>query len=415
MQQPSSSKENTMPCGYPEQYDEIDLADLFRTLWRGRWFIAGVTIFAMLVSGFVSFFVLKPVYEAKALILISRPQKTPQNVDEKIRDVIAKYEFGATIETFQQQILSQDLLLRVLAKSGVDQDVDSFRTKVKATILKGTNLIEISVRDNEPDRASSLANAVVEEYVAFLSRLSQDEITKTADAIKQQIAGAAENLRLVTTEYEQFLKKGRSSAELKEEMSIRTQVLAQYRGELMKAEVEYQALQASVDEYERELKNHPRVLVTTRSILDEPLMRDLAANGNTGDAVNVGLSVKSEEVNSTFVELTTGLAMRKVRLAETVARRKAISEAIERIESEMEALRIELSRRQVEEDQILYRLNSSKEQLSLLSSRYDEARLGEGLDIGQVAVHIVSPAVAPGRPVAPRKALNVAVAGGCLG
>jgi capsular polysaccharide biosynthesis protein len=398
---------------YPVPYDEIDLLDIFRSLWRGRYLIGCVTIAAMLVSGFVSFFVLRPVYEAKALILITGTTKTPQTAaEERIRDVLSTYELGATLETFQQQVVSQEVLSNALAKSGLDKDLQQFSSRIKATIVKGTNLIEVTARDSDAGKAAELANLVVEEYVAFLDRLSQEEIAKTAGAVERQLQGVAENLKQATEEYEKFLKAGRSSAELREEMTIRTQVLAQYRGELLKAEVQRDALEASIAEYEAELKKHPRVLVATKSILEDPLMRDLSQmKEGGGGSTGLNLSVVSEEINSTYVDLTSGLARRRVDLAETTARRKAILDAIARIEHEMEALRLELARRQAEEDQILSRLSSAKQQFSSLSEWYDKARLGEGLDMGQATVHVVSRALVPQKPVLPRRALNVTAAG----
>ena len=49
--------------------DEISLRELIESLFRGKYIIIGITIFAIVLSGLFSFFVLPKQYEAKTVLM----------------------------------------------------------------------------------------------------------------------------------------------------------------------------------------------------------------------------------------------------------------------------------------------------------------------------------------------------------
>ncbi|MBS7834590.1 LPS O-antigen chain length determinant protein WzzB [Wohlfahrtiimonas chitiniclastica] len=60
---------NPQQNNLPEQNnDEIDLFELVATLWRGKWLIAGVTFVCTVVAIIFAFIIIKPVYQATAII-----------------------------------------------------------------------------------------------------------------------------------------------------------------------------------------------------------------------------------------------------------------------------------------------------------------------------------------------------------
>ena len=70
---PGSEQRPYGPGYYPYPYeDEIDLREYIGILWKWRTVIVSVTLLSVLAAGLVSFFVLKPVYEASTQILTSR-------------------------------------------------------------------------------------------------------------------------------------------------------------------------------------------------------------------------------------------------------------------------------------------------------------------------------------------------------
>ena len=59
------------PAGgaYVEE-DEINLGQLFRTVWRGKWWIALTTTIAILIGGYYAYGVAVPVYTANSVVAL---------------------------------------------------------------------------------------------------------------------------------------------------------------------------------------------------------------------------------------------------------------------------------------------------------------------------------------------------------
>ena len=60
---------------------EIDLKEYLSIIWDRKWLIIGVTLLAILISGIISFFVLKPVYETSTTILIGKSNSSQQAIN----------------------------------------------------------------------------------------------------------------------------------------------------------------------------------------------------------------------------------------------------------------------------------------------------------------------------------------------
>ena len=48
--------------------DEIDLLELWNTIWKGKWFIMGFTLLCTLVAVYVTFFVLPVTYKSNVVL-----------------------------------------------------------------------------------------------------------------------------------------------------------------------------------------------------------------------------------------------------------------------------------------------------------------------------------------------------------
>ena len=64
---------------YYNDYEEIDLRDIFKTINKWKHTIIAVTLICVLLSGIFSFFVLDPVYEASTVVSIYQAQLNREN------------------------------------------------------------------------------------------------------------------------------------------------------------------------------------------------------------------------------------------------------------------------------------------------------------------------------------------------
>lgn len=92
--------------------EEINLRDYVEVLLRGKWVIAIITLIAILTSAFVSFFVLEPVYEAKATIMVKQPNLGGGEQAEKKTSRASWVRWGFTLRWD---------LRRIEVKSGIQR------------------------------------------------------------------------------------------------------------------------------------------------------------------------------------------------------------------------------------------------------------------------------------------------------
>ena len=127
------------PGYYPYPYeDEIDLREYISILWKWRALIVSVTLLSVLTAGLLSFFVLKPVYEASTQIVAS--------TDSVSNEVIKSPYFLAKVAEELDLPKEEAYTPFGLAKS------------ISVQAGKSANLTVIKIEDQDPDRASDIVN-----------------------------------------------------------------------------------------------------------------------------------------------------------------------------------------------------------------------------------------------------------------
>ena len=116
--------------------EEISLRELIETLIKRKKIIIYITVFAVLVSGVVSFFVLHPTYEASMLLMAANgeePTPTPTgngNVDIML-DSISKYP-NMDIGTYREQIKRPGVMNKTIKDLGLEDEytIESLADKI---------------------------------------------------------------------------------------------------------------------------------------------------------------------------------------------------------------------------------------------------------------------------------------------
>lgn len=141
--------------------EEIDLRQYLNVLWRRRHTIAVVTLAAVLAAGVFSF-LSPPVYETKAMILVSKPSfqvgtpPDPSNPGLKIGAVLVS---ELPTETLVAYAKSPMITRKVVGKvsAGAVRNL-TFAEELSAQVVRNTNLVELKVRGSDPERAVMIAN-----------------------------------------------------------------------------------------------------------------------------------------------------------------------------------------------------------------------------------------------------------------
>lgn len=143
--------------------ETISLQDIFKVLKKRFSLIVIITLISMIISAVISFFVLTPIYEASTQILVNQQKTTEQGI--QTQDIQTNLQL---INTYNVIIKSPAILTKVI--ENLDLDIDTYELSEKINVINAENsqVVSISVQDEQPVFAVDIANTVAQVF--------QDEI-----------------------------------------------------------------------------------------------------------------------------------------------------------------------------------------------------------------------------------------------
>lgn len=148
-----------------EQEQELDLVQYWEML-KKRWIIVvAIPLIAALASGIVSFFILKPTYQASTTLIVGKKaaesgtqqagQLLDLNVLQANQQLAKTYGTIATSRTVEENVI-KDLNL--------EMKPEVLNAKITVNPVKNTEILEIDVTDNNPELAAQIANATAKRF-----------------------------------------------------------------------------------------------------------------------------------------------------------------------------------------------------------------------------------------------------------
>jgi len=396
--------------------EKITLRELIEIILRGKWIIAALTITAMLVAAVLSFFIIPPTYEARTTIMVSpMMQNGGQLRQDSAYDTLLSYLSQypqMSLETYRVQVTNPHILNQVIDELNLDRNeygINSLRNMIDVEAIKDTNLIRISVKSKDPELAAQIANTLAPIYVDFLSTTMQEQMGKSAAYLQNQMQEEQKNLDAATEELKNFLAQPQNVNELQKDIDAKLEKLTQFKTMLIELDVQEKTTLASLESARSMLAKEPRFLELEKSIIDDPVMAGIAGGktGNMSDAV--GLNLKSQEINENYILLSDRVAQLEAQLAGILSQKEALTANIYRMQTELESLQATLAEKQTEYNRLQQQYTIALDTYNTFLQKYQEARITTSSKIGDANIMVVSPAIVPEIPVAPRKALNVAI------
>jgi len=161
-----------------EQMEEtIDLAELFQILKKHLSLIAILAIGTTLVSGIFTLFFITPIYQAATqLVLVPRTSDVP----------LTQGEINANIQminTFNEVIISPLILDEVIEDLGLELTAGSLRSGMNARNTTNSQVITLTVQNENPELASQIANTTAEVFkIEVLENFNMDNVRILAPA-----------------------------------------------------------------------------------------------------------------------------------------------------------------------------------------------------------------------------------------
>lgn len=391
--------------------DEIDLRELVRTLWRHRWIIGGVTVVAALIAAAVSVFVLPPVYEARALLLVTQPQVRtvdPNSPAFRTGELNIAAALNLDLPAESVVALARSSLVRdeVAQRTGLPKE--RLRKALYAQSVRNTNLVELRVRFGDPLEAQKIASAWTEVVVARSSMLFSTRATASYMLFTQRLNTALDQLRAAEQALRHFNATSRIS-ELQARLGKLVDQLASYESRHNDLTVSLARAEQELESIEAQIRREPKTLTLSKSIATDPFLREAMATASGRSFLELSrLKLRTEEQNPVYNALNQARANAAVAVQALRAEKLGVERATQEIRQEIAQIRADLANQVLTQTRLVREVENARKVYEALFQRREEARVAAATQAGTVQVAL--PASLPDEPVSPRPALNTVLA-----
>lgn len=162
--------------------EEIELRQYWEVL-RKRWIIViALPLIAALTSGIISFFVIKPVYQASTTLIVGKKAEVGQSAVQMLDNSVlqANLQLAKTYAAIAQ---SRTVEQNVIKDLELDMTVAALDSMISINPVKTTEILEISVLNTDPELAAAIANSMANEFskaVIDIKKVDSVSIVDTA-------------------------------------------------------------------------------------------------------------------------------------------------------------------------------------------------------------------------------------------
>jgi capsular polysaccharide biosynthesis protein len=397
--------------------DVIDLRELLMSLWQGKVIIAVITAAALLISIIASFFVMTEHYETKAVlnaqpIEIATQQLKDSNV---IIDSLTKLP-SMTMDQYIQQVKSTAVLEKTVTALNLKDDkgnpITAGRLSGMVTVTNAdkTNIIEITVKDTNGQRAANIANELSRQYIQHVTDNYNEQSQQVLSSITEQSKIEKQNLDDRSAELTAFIEEYGSIELLKAEADDLVLQIVSSKARLSNLEAmiesDTSALNTLIETAETELGTDLSQYLVNVSLNPEPGNDDVSQTPQ--DLIGqLQLNLASDDLGRALQRIE--LNRIQMRLLNSLTSREAMLTELEQFEDRLREIKPRLADLEFQYNNLISNLDSAKLTYQAYELKLREAQLSIAADVAESSVTITREASVPGAPTSPNKKLNLAI------
>lgn len=159
------------------QYDEMTLEDIFKAL-KKRWLLIVSVTLMFLIGGsvFVLFFGPVPQYQSSTTVLVDYRASETEALTQNDINLSQKL-----VQTYTEIIKSLTILNPVIEEMDLSLTPNELLKKIAVSQVNETEIIKISVTDEDPILARDIANTLAETFSEEISHIMKVDSTSILD------------------------------------------------------------------------------------------------------------------------------------------------------------------------------------------------------------------------------------------
>ncbi|HEB13188.1 MAG TPA: polysaccharide biosynthesis tyrosine autokinase [Actinobacteria bacterium] len=172
----------------------MEVSEYFQIIRERRRDIVLITLVTILVV-FLFSIVQKPIYKASALIEV-QPSDAGSSFLGQLNLPSVYSQPERQLSTQADLVTAEPLALMVIDKLNLKMTPEEFTKKVSVSAGENTDLIEITVADTDPIKASLIANTLTETFLTNTKKAASSEVSKAKDEVSFKMKDIQEDVRL---------------------------------------------------------------------------------------------------------------------------------------------------------------------------------------------------------------------------
>lgn len=415
---------------------EVDLLEYLRVLARRKWLILAVVVTSALTAYMVSSRMTE-IYQATSTIMVKTDSAmgTMPFVEQMMN--VSRND----IRNYMEFLKSRTIVESALARLGwydhlPSEQVALWQRSLSVQQVQGTDVAKLSVESDSPEKAAAFLNTLIEVFKEHSQRMNQESARAAREFIAQQLSISEGALRRAEDALLQYKKSSRV-VEPSVETKAQIEKIAQIEKDLATAEVELGAAMAERQEIERSLRSADPTLVTSTTLVNNPLVQQYRIRLSDLETELAGARERYTDNHPTVVSLKAQIAEVKAKLSQEVDNvigsqtrslnpihqelRTRLVENESRIvglEAKQASLRqmlldaeaklATIPEKEIDVARLMREQRVDEEIYVMLRTKYEEMRITEAMKVSDV--YVIDRATVPEVPVKPRKLLNTAIA-----
>jgi len=400
------------------QEEEIDLREYINVLLKRKGIIILIFLIAVITAAIASYFIIEPIYQANAVIMVSKPEIENSIVSEPS---LEDYKNLITDNALEEELI-QKLNLNEPPLALTPYDLDQMLTVESP---KDSNLIKMNLQASEPKLTKDIINTWTALFVEKNKRLYFDEIKKAKTDIEEKIKLAEQDffeikeklMKLNETINDETIND--EILELEDEVMYKIENILSYKSRLVDIQLSLEKEKAGEEYIITAMNEQEKILKLNRSVVDDQFFRQLLSNITEDNLEIANLTYVSEEINPIYYNLAQQLISTNISISSLKAEENQLKKNINNFDASLKDLKKDLKdlkdlkEESTESKSILSQLNreySIKEKLyNIFCKQAEEIWLTETVE--EDLLKISSLAYEPTAPIKPNRKLNILIAG----
>lgn len=163
-----------------DQEITLDIRDILNVIKKRAKLIVIITLAATLISGVLSFFVIKPTYEASISIVVGKDlNQNGQRVQYDNNDIMM---YQNLLKTYAKIAGSRTVAEKTINQLNLDITPEDLLNSVTITPQTDTQILEIKVQNKSPNTAMEIVNTLSNQFIDESKRIYPDGNVQIIDS-----------------------------------------------------------------------------------------------------------------------------------------------------------------------------------------------------------------------------------------